>query len=288
VLGLFVVGRLARRHGLSVMLEPTGAQGVTARVSIPPSLHARGASPVPIEASGIPRTVPGKSSMTAQPRRPSRTAEPGVITIPAVPVVAGTFAWFRKPPAAPPAEPLPAKPKQQPEQRGTLSRRVRGAQLPEAALRPTEHHLPELPTPPSPVHDPTATRDAMDVLQDAFARAAATAPGGTPPDDASRDAASRDAASPDGTSPDGDGRLREEKPPAEWPPRQAPTEVFSLGLTRRTPGASLAAEIREAERTGRTGRTESVAPQRDPEAERMAFEGYTAALAKAEEQTNPD
>jgi hypothetical protein len=58
-----------------------------------------------------------------------------------------------------------------------------------------------------------------------------------------------------------------------------------MGLTRRTPGASLAAEIREA---ARGARPENVAPQRDPEAERMAFEGYTTALAKAEEQTNPD
>jgi hypothetical protein len=43
--------------------------------------------------------------------------------------------------------------------------------------------------------------------------------------------------------------------------------------------------MREAERGARP---QNVAPHRDPEAERMAFEGYTAALAKAEEQTNPD
>jgi hypothetical protein len=35
VLGLFVVGRLARRHGLTVRLEPTAGRGVTATVRIP-------------------------------------------------------------------------------------------------------------------------------------------------------------------------------------------------------------------------------------------------------------
>jgi hypothetical protein len=91
--------------------------------------------------------------------------------------------------------------------------------------------------------------------------------------------------------PDSDGRYRAQVPPIDWPPRQpaappeAPLDTFSMGLTRRTPGASLAAEIREA---ARGARPENVAPKRDPEAERSAFEGYTAALAKAEEQTNAD
>lgn len=269
VLGLFVVGRLARRHGLSVELETTNGQGITARVSIPPSLHIRGASPVPIEGPQIPISAP---------RKPLGGSAHNVITIPAIPAAAGAFAWFRKPPlplVPPPALPAdPAtvaptvvsmtvqpkqepKPKPEPEKRGTLSRRVRGAQLPEAALRPTEHRLPDLPVPPAPMHDPGATRDAMDILQDAFARAAAT-------------------------TPDGDM-------PSEWPPSEPVPEpaldAFSMGLTRRTPGASLAAEIREAERGARP---ETVALQRDPETERLTFEGYTAALAKAEEQTNPD
>ncbi|WP_088288720.1 ATP-binding protein [Kineosporia sp. A_224] len=38
VLGLFVVGRIARRHGLDVRLEPTADQGVTAVVTLPPAL----------------------------------------------------------------------------------------------------------------------------------------------------------------------------------------------------------------------------------------------------------
>ena len=277
VLGLFVVGRLARRHGLTVELVPTGSQGITARVGIPPSLHVRGASPVPIEASEIP---------IAAPRRPAIAASPEQIVIPPIPVVAGAFAWFSKPPApAQPAQPAePTEPEvaaeqlaavaEQAEQRGALSRRVRGAQLPEAALRQPEPRAPEPAVQSGPVHDPSAARTAMDVFQEAFARAA-LAP-----------------VEPPTIAPSTPAPL---SPPPEWPPREAPptdaqpkdtpSQAASGGrLTRRTPGASLAAEIREA---SRAGRPETV-PQRDPEAERMTFEGYTAALAKAEEQTNPD
>jgi len=277
VLGLFVVGRLARRHGLTVELVPTGSQGITARVGIPPSLHVRGASPVPIEASEIP---------IAAPRRPAIAASPEQIVIPPIPVVAGAFAWFSKPPApAQPAQPAePTEPEvaaeqlaavaEQAEQRGALSRRVRGAQLPEAALRQPEPRAPEPAVQSGSVHDPSAARTAMDVFQEAFARAA-LAP-----------------VEPPTIAPSTPAPL---SPPPEWPPREAPptdaqpkdtpSQAASGGrLTRRTPGASLAAEIREA---SRAGRPETV-PQRDPEAERMTFEGYTAALAKAEEQTNPD
>ncbi|ONI80995.1 hypothetical protein ALI144C_20735 [Actinosynnema sp. ALI-1.44] len=47
VLGLFVVGRLARRHSLAVDLIPTHGGGITARVAIPPSLYSRPAPAAP-------------------------------------------------------------------------------------------------------------------------------------------------------------------------------------------------------------------------------------------------
>ncbi|ALG07263.1 nitrate- and nitrite sensing domain-containing protein [Kibdelosporangium phytohabitans] len=47
VLGLFVVGRLARRHSLAVDLIPTHGGGITARVAIPPSLYTRPAPVAP-------------------------------------------------------------------------------------------------------------------------------------------------------------------------------------------------------------------------------------------------
>src|SRR5204862_7880453 len=45
VLGLFVVGRLARRHGLAVQLRATPGGGTTATVAIPPALHTAGTGP---------------------------------------------------------------------------------------------------------------------------------------------------------------------------------------------------------------------------------------------------
>jgi hypothetical protein len=52
VLGLFVVGRLARRHSLTVELLPTTGGGVTARVTVPPDLLTREspAAPPPVAA----------------------------------------------------------------------------------------------------------------------------------------------------------------------------------------------------------------------------------------------
>jgi signal transduction histidine kinase len=65
VLGLFVVGRLARRHGLAVMLAPTLGGGVTAMVDLPDRLLAAPwsatpalmATTVPMTPSGLPGRV---------------------------------------------------------------------------------------------------------------------------------------------------------------------------------------------------------------------------------------
>jgi hypothetical protein len=107
-------------------------------------------------------------------RRPKTT--PQQLAIPAIPVIPGSFSWFdreleEEEEVKPALEPVA---KAEPEQRGSLSRRVRGAQLPEAALRGPEQGA------PGPVHDPSAARTAMDVFQSAFARAAVDAPLVTP------------------------------------------------------------------------------------------------------------
>src|SRR5262249_46299030 len=49
VLGLFVVGRIARRYGVDVTLTPTSGRGVTATVGLPPSLFVGRTHP------GVPR-----------------------------------------------------------------------------------------------------------------------------------------------------------------------------------------------------------------------------------------
>jgi len=140
VLGLFVVGRLARRHGLTIELVPTPGGGTTATVAIPPGLH---------NATAQPARTP-----VALPRRPVLTPPvPGVPTIPTIPAIPGTFPWFSR----------------MTDQKGGLLRRVPGAQLPAAPVR-----LPETGRTP---HDATAARTTMDALQTALARAeSSTAP----------------------------------------------------------------------------------------------------------------
>jgi signal transduction histidine kinase len=67
VLGLFVVGRLARRHGLSVRLDPTPGQGVTATVKVPRRLLSRGGAPAGIAGTRTP--TPPQPQVIDAPRR---------------------------------------------------------------------------------------------------------------------------------------------------------------------------------------------------------------------------
>src|SRR5256885_1851994 len=66
VLGLFVVGRLARRHGLAVSLGQTAGGGITARVGIPAMLFNR---PMPIEPP--PALQPAPAPMAAAVAAPA-------------------------------------------------------------------------------------------------------------------------------------------------------------------------------------------------------------------------
>ncbi|MBB2912511.1 signal transduction histidine kinase [Streptosporangium becharense] len=66
-LGLFVVARLAARHGIKVVLRPSPYDGTTAIVMLPPALLAAPESPVTV--AGPSRDVP---VTTPRPRRPVR------------------------------------------------------------------------------------------------------------------------------------------------------------------------------------------------------------------------
>jgi len=134
VLGLFVVGRLARRHGLAVALQHTPGGGVTVSISIADALLAGDRVVVP--------AAPVEVSYQPVPRRPtaidtiSRVKEAmddpltwnGFEVVRRLPTVT-----FVEPPVAPglnrrvPGARLPAAP--EPEARA-LSRRVPGATLP--------------------------------------------------------------------------------------------------------------------------------------------------------------
>ena len=152
LLGLHVVGRLAHRRGVSVVLEPSAGRGITATAVLPPAVLAdpgdagpgreppRAAAP-PARPTGLPVRVPAPASAPApapapalQRRVPSvpRTIEPfAAVDDAAVPVAA---AARRAGGAGGPAGRLddlfaPA-PRPAVDDDG-IPRRVRGAQLPD-------------------------------------------------------------------------------------------------------------------------------------------------------------
>lgn len=158
-LGLVVVGRLARRHGLTIGFLPTPGRGVTAFVDIPAGqfepdrerLSATGPAPVaaPPVSPGLPELPPAANSET--------------------------FAWFDMTAdtleialdnGASSAEPAPAA-GPAPERAG-LTRRVRYAQLPD-----TGQPRPDLAGQPPAGQDPAAARATMEAVESGIARALA-------------------------------------------------------------------------------------------------------------------
>ncbi|MEU7789433.1 nitrate- and nitrite sensing domain-containing protein [Amycolatopsis sp. NPDC049159] len=324
VLGLFVVGRLARRHDLGVELLATPTTGgVTARLTVPPSLfsHRTGLLPktepvpaIPAQVAPTPKPRPAEavavtSVSTLDELRP--VARPAELPAPAIPALLGHgngFRWFNQlepvwpdaepadPPAAPVAEP-------EPETRGGLRRRVRGAQLPDpgttAAVAGDD----------KPRHDPDATKLAMDGFQSAFARAAEVSAMDTDPPSApptvvtapvapalSRESAdlgaalSRESAAllpGDGASlpvrVPGESAMPGGAVPAVAPAAAAPQSRD--GLVRRVPGAQLAPGLRQQPAGRPIARAVVNRSKRDPAAERAAFDAFAAGLAKADAVT---
>jgi signal transduction histidine kinase len=179
MLGLFVVGRLARRHGLYVDLVGTEGGGITARIVIPPTLFTQLNAPLPEPPAppAAPSTPLAAGSQSWQrlpvPVMPS-------FTIPAAAPMAG-FSWFEPmtrsrrpvrnpiapsvPTSAPVLSPATAIAPVSGNGRSGLKRRVAGAQLPGAAPEsPVQERQPR--------HDPAAVRSALDGFQTAFAQGA--------------------------------------------------------------------------------------------------------------------
>lgn len=169
VLGLFVVGRIARRHGIGVRLSDTPVSGITAEITIPPALQlpdgAEDAAPLSATASRTvsDRTVPDQS--VAERAFPDRSARDRGIRD-----RIGPPSWFEPTEpgfaaAAPSANGRPAEPS--PQSRGGLRRREPGLSLPESR-RPA---APE--TTRSGTADPEAERAAMAAFADGASRAEA-------------------------------------------------------------------------------------------------------------------
>jgi signal transduction histidine kinase len=255
-LGLFVVGRLARRHGLSVRLQASAGRGVTATVAVPLRLlSASVVLPQAATASALGRRVLAAEPLSIESGALARGTAPAPagVFLPSVPPAwqdsGGSFAWFGQPAVAEEvnasvgvrAEPLPAAepaaaPVPRQTVRGGLIRRTPGQHLPaETDDSPTEPIF----------RDPAAERAALD----AFAAGASLAevapvPVATSPAPVATSPAS--AAEP---------AVAMVTPPAQGPP--------AGGLTRRVPGSHLNEAVRRlAEVPSSPGRP------RDPEAER--------------------
>jgi signal transduction histidine kinase len=295
VLGLFVVGRLARRHGLSVELSPTAGGGTTATVTIPAALFRVGVVE-PVEPFGHAAGAPAATVRAAAsvPLRPAISSTAFVVPGPP----GDGFAWFSAQPrpaisaAAPEyahgwaaprnsggassstvaladgavAHSIPPRDPAGPPRPDMPSPRVPGAQLPLPA--PGQRG----PTEGSRVaRDAASARARMADYETAVARASASIP--RPP---VRPAPPVPIPVPQPAGPPFPGPVPQPAgPPVVSPPRRDP------GLGRRVPGAHLAPELVRDPRPGAPARRAAGRRTRDPAAERDAFDSYSTGWARA-------
>lgn len=305
VLGLFVVGRLARRHGLKVELVETSPEtGITAQVIVPPKLLTyRAPAPKIVEAPPVWPTAEPADEPAPRPReqqQPARESQPAR-ELPTF-AIAGMvprdgrqpmdFRWFRKadrdiPEPMPSFEPalLPPSPALLPPSPAPLppSRPMRTPVLAEPPIASDETRgglrrrvkgaqLPGAVEPPSREksrHDPLAAKTAFDGFEAGIAKASVPQQAPPPP-----------------VSPPVGNPLPPSSPPS--PPRTVtPTPVPAAsrgGLTRRVPGAQLAPGLAKGPTPRRQPAARSALgskPMRDPEAERAAFDAFSDGLEKA-------
>ncbi|WP_214109270.1 sensor histidine kinase [Acrocarpospora catenulata] len=206
VLGLFVVGRLARRHGMTVRLLPSVPVGVTVEIVVPATLLLRAGVPEPLAAVGavqyrqraadvvVPVAVPlepstdfrwfdpvggstagpvpgatGAEPEGSGPAEPDRNSRPNHASGPDRPTQAGY--------------PEPA-PETSGEQRGGLRRRIPGQHLAESVRGTPEGaeawraglRTASTPAPTLRLRDPEAERAELEAFQQGLARAAGTDP----------------------------------------------------------------------------------------------------------------
>ena len=276
VLGLFVVGRLARRHGLTVRLDPTPGQGVTATILIPSRLYSAS------------RQLPAP----AHPAAVSAAAWPATETWPAQ--AGDSFPWFAGPgepqrkehghpatsaPAvlARAAAPQPAEVTSMPpaQSRNGLNRRTPGSFASSFQTQPAR---------PSQTGFRNAEAEAAQLtaftqgVERATAGGRHAAPPTPPRMDRHQPAHGAPAVTP------------ESHPTAPRSDRAAEPGTGRHGLSRRTPGAHLHASARTNPPVGTPRGTPATASPtasyRDPESERNALNGFVEGLARAAQSLN--
>ena len=128
LLGLYVVGRLAARRGITVALEPSAGSGITASVTLPPSMLVDTASltRTPAETPALPSPAAGPWPVVPNASVPHRGR----------PAAAGSAVASRGPDGVLPpgwfeAALQSAASEGEAPSGGSIPRRVRGAQLPD-------------------------------------------------------------------------------------------------------------------------------------------------------------
>ncbi|MEU0921317.1 ATP-binding protein [Streptomyces cyaneofuscatus] len=101
-LGLAVVGRLARKHGLTVSFRPSARGGTGALMMLPQDLISRATAPAPGPASALP-----EATTTAPEPEPSHASAEGTGTSDAAPTARSTADGGTE--SAPAQEPAPAE-----------------------------------------------------------------------------------------------------------------------------------------------------------------------------------
>ena len=250
MLGLFVVGRLARRHNVTVRIVPTDGGGITVRVIVPEDGFDRPTAPqpaVPIEPPAR-RYVPG-----AAIEIPPAEASPGFIWFPGAdearhrkqaPERMGEVRTGDVPVRrAVPADAVGGgAPRAGMRVRGGLRRRVAGAQLPGGARVPTA--LADTPAGSQPrQQESAALRGDLDGFQAAFDKVAEEFP---------------------------------DPPAGETSPG-----ARRGGLTRRVPGSNMAPSLHQPVAGQVPARMASDWRPRDPDADRARFDSLTTGLAHA-------
>jgi signal transduction histidine kinase len=154
VLGLFVVGRLARRHGLAIALQHTPEGGVTVVVTLSgamlPGQRVASVEPVVPVTPIVPAPEPARHPVELRPQSMSVISR--VTVAMRDPLTWNGFEPVRRLPAPPPQPEVPS-----------LHRRVPGAQLPVETAAPVARPAVDL--------DPEQARNLVEQFESGVARA---------------------------------------------------------------------------------------------------------------------
>jgi signal transduction histidine kinase len=308
VLGLFVVGRLARRHRLRVRLAHTPAQGVTAQISVPLGLYTVDRrsmirlTPPPAAVAAL--ALPGQKAR--EPAAPDKleTETQELIRVPDLSVPPPSqdeaFAWFSTTVALPAAAPVTstastASTASTGEARGPrasgLRRRQPGVHLAAFGPEPPPTLTPAVPGALPPGRDPGLERSEVEAFVFGAQQAELVVqqplvPFEPPPLELPPAPLELAPLEPAPFEPAPFEPAPFEPAPLEPLPGSAPRG----GLTRRVPGAHLP-EALQAELSNPDGRRPGAAaqaprPNRDPDAERTELDSFLAGLARAAEVPN--